>query len=142
MMINNNTEFNKINSIQDVILNTNNIDILTLTETWLRPGEKDRLSISNLTPAGYKLLHGPRQGKKGGGVAVVHKANMTITKQPTEPYGSFEHMDVLVKTNNEYIRLCVLYRLLNRSVAEFVEDYELHGSPHHHLWKIDSCRRS
>ena len=61
------------------------------------------------------------QGKRGGGVAVVHKANTTITKQPTESYRSSEHMEVLVRTRNDYV-CCVLYRPTNRSVVDFVED--------------------
>ena len=111
----------------DVIANNiidNDADICTVTETWLHPGDRDRPAIKDLTPDGYKLHHVPWQGGKGGGgVAVVYKANMSMTKQPTESYTSFEHMEVLMRTSNDCIRLSVMYRPPSNSVADFMEDF-------------------
>ena len=36
------------------------IDILALTETWLRPGNIDDVEIRTLCPTGYRFLHVPR----------------------------------------------------------------------------------
>ena len=36
------------------------IDILALTETWLRPGNIDDVEIRTLCPNGYRFLHVPR----------------------------------------------------------------------------------
>ena len=111
----------------DVIANNiidNDADICTITETWLHPGDRDRPDIKDLTPDGYKLHHVPRQGGKGGGgVAVVYKANMNMTTQLTESYTSFEHMEMLMRTSNDCIRLCVMYRPPSNSVADFMEDF-------------------
>ena len=82
-------------------------DVCTISEIWLHLGDRDRHAMKDLTPDGYKLHHVPRQGGKGGGgVAVVYEANMSMTKQPTESYTSFEHMEVLMRTSNDCIRLC------------------------------------
>ena len=46
----------------------NNTDILLLTETWLRPSDKDSLLTRSITPNGYQFLFVSREKKKGGGV--------------------------------------------------------------------------
>ena len=52
----------------------NNIDIMLLTETWLRPAGDDA-KIADLAPPGYSVLSFPRcaggSGAKGGGIAFV-----------------------------------------------------------------------
>ena len=35
----------------------NDIDILAITETWLRPSNLDSLTIGDLTPTGYQFHH-------------------------------------------------------------------------------------
>ena len=52
----------------------NNVDIMLLTETWLRPAG-DEAKIADLDPPGYLVLSFPRSaggsGAKGGGIAFV-----------------------------------------------------------------------
>ena len=52
----------------------NNIDIMLLTKTWLRPAG-DEAKIADLAPPGYSVLSFPRSaggsGAKGGGIAFV-----------------------------------------------------------------------
>ena len=50
----------------------NNADLITVTETWLRP-ENTESFISSITPPGYKFPHVPRNVKKGGGVGFFIK---------------------------------------------------------------------
>ena len=49
------------------------IDILALTETWLRPGNIDDVEIRALCPIGYRFLHVPRGHSRGGGVGLLFK---------------------------------------------------------------------
>jgi hypothetical protein len=51
---------------------SNNADILALTETWLGTSE-DKPVISEITPNRYSIHQIVRNGKTGGGVAVIHK---------------------------------------------------------------------
>ena len=57
----------------------NNIDIMLLTETWLRPAG-DEAKIADLAPPGYSVLSFPRSaggsGAKGGGIAFVIKDSL------------------------------------------------------------------
>ena len=50
---------NKIVSVKDYTVD-HDIDIFALTETWLEPGDCDRLLIEELIPSGYRFLHNPR----------------------------------------------------------------------------------
>ena len=51
-----------------------NIDIMLLTETWLRPAD-DEAKIADLAPPGYSVFSFPRSargsGAKGEGIAFV-----------------------------------------------------------------------
>lgn len=49
---------NKTTSINDFIL-SNNVDIICLTENWLRP-DSDQSVLSELTPYGYSVFQKPR----------------------------------------------------------------------------------
>ena len=62
---------NKSTSICDLML-SNNADILALTETWLGTSV-DKPVISEITPNRYRIHQIARNGKTGGGVAVIHK---------------------------------------------------------------------
>jgi hypothetical protein len=54
------------------IVNDQNIDILTMTETWFSP--KSQYEAAAITPNGYSLLCEDRPGEaNGGGVAILCK---------------------------------------------------------------------
>ena len=61
-------------SDKSTFIQDNNIDIMLLTETWLRPAG-DEAKIAELAPPGYSVLSFPRSaggsGAKGGGIAFV-----------------------------------------------------------------------
>ena len=52
-------------SVKDFVVDQD-IDILALTETWLRPGNIDDVDIRALCPTGYRFLHVPRGHSQGG----------------------------------------------------------------------------
>ncbi|VDI70251.1 Hypothetical predicted protein [Mytilus galloprovincialis] len=60
---------NKSTSICD-FMQSNNADLLALTETWLGSAI-DKSVISETTPDGYQIFHIPRENKLGGGVALI-----------------------------------------------------------------------
>ena len=99
---------NKTTVLYDFI-ESNGFDFVAFTETWLRPGDHDSPVIAELCPPGYSCCHVPRQSGYGG-VAVVHKTSLGITKEDGTHYHSFEHQEVVLKTDNISIRLIVIYR--------------------------------
>ncbi|XP_061194315.1 uncharacterized protein LOC133202489 [Saccostrea echinata] len=100
---------NKTTSINDFIL-SNNVDILSLTETWLRP-DSDRFILLEFSPDGYSILQKPRQDQRGGGIAIVHKDQINIKhKESDTRFTHFEHLECSVNVGNQHICLCVIYR--------------------------------
>ena len=87
---------NKAMAIKDYVVD-NNIDILALTETWLRPGICDDLEVGILCPNGYRFLHVPRTHGRGGGVGLLFKDKLRINSVLTDDFQSLEvmHIDTL-----------------------------------------------
>ena len=71
------------------------IDILALTETWLRPGICDDLEVGILCPNGYRFLHVPRTHGRGGGVGLLFKDKLRINSVLTDDFQSFEVMHIV-----------------------------------------------
>jgi len=86
------------------------IDILVITETWLRSGEGDKVVKGELVPKGYKLIHAPRVKRRGGGVGIVIRNDIRFEKQNITQYSAFESLEGLIHSANDCIRLCVIYR--------------------------------
>ena len=63
---------NKTMAVKDFVVDQD-IDILALTETWLRPGNIDDVEIRTLCPTGYRFLHVPRGHSRGGGAGLLFK---------------------------------------------------------------------
>ena len=71
------------------ILTSKSIDILAITETWLKPN--DTLScLADLTPSGYILRHQPRSSRRGGGVGLLVSDAFSVEDYPLPSYSTFE----------------------------------------------------
>lgn len=89
----------------------NNVDCAALTETWLTGDDRDNAIKSQLVPAGYKLLHVPRAGSRGGGVAVISKEQYGIKLDTAFQATSFETMSVIITVGSQAFRVIVVYRV-------------------------------
>ena len=49
---------------------TKSLDVVAITKAWLKAKETSA-ALVDITPQGYNLIHEPRQGKQGGGVAIM-----------------------------------------------------------------------
>ena len=88
---------NKADRLCDFIC-SNDIDILALTEMWLCQGYREATVLASLVPPGYSIQHQAHESGYGG-VAVVHKDNVTIAPLDIATYTTFECLDLTVKTN-------------------------------------------
>ena len=52
------------------LVTTKNLDVVAITDSCLKAGETSA-ALADITPQGYSLIHEPRQGKQGGGVAIM-----------------------------------------------------------------------
>ena len=101
---------NKTMEIADYVKD-HNVDIVALTETWLKDTEQDNTqAIGDMTPDGYCFKHVARSGKKGGGVGLLFKKTLSleVTKVTTK---SFECMDACLTSGAVSLRIIVVYRL-------------------------------
>ena len=85
----------------------NNIDVLTLTETWMK--KEDSAICSEIREVSFNVLHTPR-GRRGGGVATLTKRNISMRKVNVQrKFRSFECQEVLLKPPAN-CRILVVYR--------------------------------
>ena len=92
-LINTRSVRNKTMVVKDFAVD-NDVDILVLTETWLRPGNIDDIDVGPLCPTGYRFLHVPRSQGRGGGVGVLFKDSLDVNTSVTDSFETFEFMDV------------------------------------------------
>ena len=58
-------------------------DFLSINETWIKPDEHSPSFIFSLIPPQYSILHSPRlTGQKGGGVAIIFRSYLKLTRIP------------------------------------------------------------
>lgn len=77
-------------SVLNYIIIDANLDMLLLTETWQVPNFFFHLNL--LTPPGYIYLSQPRLHRRGGGLAVVCRESINISKIEFHDVASFEYL--------------------------------------------------
>ena len=114
------SKIGKLVYLIDHVLSDKTPDIITLSETWM----------TNHTPKftipGYKLYHSNRVGRRGGGVGVLVKQNLSsreLLEIPTQING-IEACSVEIKTNKGPLGILSLYRPPNTSPMNFAKNFE------------------
>ena len=107
-----------------VELMEHNLDVCALTETWIREG--DDTTAIQLCPDGYFSVFIPREGRIRGGIAIVHKSDITLRSKLIYNYQTMECADILLDFRNILVNLCVIYRPPDTSIVAFCEDLTDH----------------
>ena len=81
---------NKITMFIDYMVNTG-IDLCVVTETWLADEHDD--IRADIREAGLKLDDVPRQGRRGGGLAVIHRKSISHKRLRSAELPSFEYAE-------------------------------------------------
>ena len=101
-------------------------DFRAITETWLSSAHEDS-TLTNLCPDCYAVIHRPRSGSRGGGVAVLYLKLIECCRQSKLDYSSFKYLDFLLSLRPRPIRIIVIYRpqanLLFLSLDEFSKNF-------------------
>ena len=63
----------------------NDVYILALTETWLRPGNIDDIDVGTPCPTGYRFLHVPRSTAEEEELVSYSKTVLMLTPQSQIP---------------------------------------------------------
>ena len=72
----------------DLIIETSkleNLDFLVISETWLREEDAHWVATSSLDTEGYRIQTINRQGRQGGGVALLHKDRYQVARDHNAP---------------------------------------------------------
>ncbi|KAK6191945.1 hypothetical protein SNE40_003516 [Patella caerulea] len=69
---------NKTDELQEYLLD-NDLDIFVAAETWLKPN--DTVTLHKLLPSNYSAITENRIGRRGGGLAVIHKSVLETSKK-------------------------------------------------------------
>ena len=109
----------------------NKCDLVALTETWLSPDmSKDASVVQECADYGYTLFHIPRPTRRGGGVGILVKDNISIVGNTIEhlAHTTFQHNEFLITSISIHIRLVVVYRSpqskINKNTpVKFIEEF-------------------
>jgi len=107
--------------IQNYILE-NNIDILALSETWLRPDSLPAM-INSVTPDGYICMHVPRPEGRGGGVAFIYRSVFEFRPVKYPKFSSFELVVGKLVCKSSAFIFANIYRPPSGSVNAFLDDF-------------------
>ena len=88
------------------------LDILILTETWLKGDSRDDHVIAEIenTLPDHQLIHVPRSSGRGGGVAVIMRKGYSLYHDCQHRSVSFEHLDLSITSGSTSLRLLAVYR--------------------------------
>ncbi len=84
--------------VNDMITD-HNLDVLCLTETWLKPDEY--IILMESTPQDYCYKNKPSPKGKGGGVATIYSNILSISQRAGFKYSSFEVMVLHITLSRE-----------------------------------------
>ena len=113
-----------------------NIDLIALTETWIKPTSTPA-QLGYATPPGYSLYSKPRPtpengdkgGILGGGLGFLVKDHYTVLSLTPCCYDSFECLSITVKLHSGNITIYSVYRPPSTSsyattFSKFLNDFE------------------
>ena len=100
---------NKSIILKDYIVERN-FDLFAITETWLRPGDSDRVVIGDLVPSGYLFYHAPRESRGGGVGVILKRSPVVVTTENFTCYKSFEAIGIQMKILSRGVHVLVIYR--------------------------------
>ena len=120
----------KTDAISDFV-SSHDIDIVALTETWLKGDPSDAQRIGEISPPGYSFSYKPRGHRKGGGVGILTRKSIKIKLLTTPKVTSFEYIDCDISSGKLQLRFVVIYHpppsKKNKSTTNlFLEEFTTH----------------
>uniref|UniRef100_A0A669B0J7 Reverse transcriptase domain-containing protein n=1 Tax=Oreochromis niloticus TaxID=8128 RepID=A0A669B0J7_ORENI len=95
------------------------LDLLFMTETWIRPGES--FPFSELLPPNCAFFSSPRPSGRGGGLAVVFRNKFRVRHLPSPMFPSFEAQ--LLELAGTPLTLCVVIYRPPKYNKTFINDF-------------------
>ena len=80
-----------------------------LTETWTRDGIDPTVGQFLHTLSGFNILHQPRKFRRGGGVGLLVRTNLSAKKRCMN-FKSFQYLEVAIRARSQLFNVFVIYR--------------------------------
>ena len=100
------------------------IQVACITETWF--DSKTGKFSADIKEAGYELIHGFREGQRGGGSAILYKKTLMVKpgEASSSQYLSFEFSFVTLTIMKSKMIIVCIYRKQEISCVIFCEEME------------------
>ncbi|KAK6176277.1 hypothetical protein SNE40_014589 [Patella caerulea] len=100
----------KVGALCSSIL-SHHTDVLMISESWMT-NEKVAFADAHLASSisGFTSHHAPRANRRGGGLALLVRSNLKVTKNKCSSYQSMEVMDYNIRSGNELLHIVLIYR--------------------------------
>jgi hypothetical protein len=93
-------------------------------ETLLTPEHADGI-LANTIPEGYTGIHVPRVGRRGGGIAAIHRSTICVNRLPIVFESLFfEHLSISLTVNTVFVKIAIMYRPPSVNCPKFLTDPE------------------
>ena len=111
---------NNKTALRKQFINDFDLNIYAITEPWLKEG--DEIGKVALKPEGYEILSSPHPIRSGGGIAVIYKEDLKITKSHEYQFGTCECMDFKISFDQSSYTLGLFYRPDDHPFLAFIND--------------------
>lgn len=101
------------------LISENQIDLFSLTETWLC--EEEYVSLNESTPPSHSNIHIPRNTGRGGGVAAIYHSCLQINHRPKANFTSFESLILNLSHTDSKTCQPVLFVIIYRPPGPYSE---------------------
>ncbi len=98
---------NKVPEVSEYI-KEQGLDLYMICESWFN--EKNAANIHKLKQGGYQMKHTPRSQRTGGGISVIFKQSLDVSKVKAPTVKTCELMEILVKNKVKRLRFVIIYR--------------------------------
>lgn len=116
---------NKATEVCELIIDKG-LDVLFLTETWLRDDNSNGTVLHDLVPQGYEIFHQPRVGIRGGGTAIIYRKhlNVTLAKPHNISITKFELLECSLNFGSVTTHIICVYHPPENSISTFIHELE------------------
>ena len=101
-------------------INDLDLNVCAITETWLK--EDDEIGRLALRPERYEILSSPCPMRSGGGVAIIYKEDLQITKSHEYKFGTCECTDFKISFGHSSYTLGLFYIPDDQPFLAFLND--------------------